>query len=71
MFTPWSIDFRYDLYSSVCISLTIKTITTMVVIWKYEQEEEQRKEFADINSAFRFQASLLKKKKGLEYARYE
>ena len=43
----------------------------MVVIWKYEQEEEQRKEFADINSAFRFQASLLKKKKGLEYAKYE
>ena len=43
----------------------------MVVIWKYEQEEEQRKEFADIKSAFRFQASLLKKKKGLEYAKYE
>ena len=47
-----------------------KTFTAMVVIWKYEQKEEQRKEFSDIKSAFRFQASLLKKKKGLEYAKY-
>lgn len=40
----------------------------MVVIWKFEEKEEQRKEFADIKRAFRFQASLLKNKKGLEYA---
>ena len=41
----------------------------MVVIWKFEEKEEQRKEFADIKKAFRFQASLLKNnKKGLEYA---
>lgn len=39
----------------------------MVVIWKYEQEEEQRKEFADIKSAFCFQASFLKNKQNLEY----
>lgn len=43
----------------------------MVVIWKYEQKAEQRKEFTDIISALRFQESLLKKKKGLEYAKYE
>lgn len=43
----------------------------MVVIFKYEQENEQRKEFANINDAFRFQASLLKKKKVLEYAKFE
>lgn len=43
----------------------------MVVIYKYEQEKEQRKEFANINDVFRFQANLLKKKKGLEYAKFE
>lgn len=43
----------------------------MVVIWKYEQEEEQKKWFPDFLSAFRFQASLLEKEKGLEYARFD
>jgi hypothetical protein len=40
------------------------------VIWKYESKEEQRKDFNDIVSAMRFQGNLLKKKKGLEYARF-
>lgn len=41
------------------------------VIWKYQFQEEQRKDFLDFASALRFQAKLLKKKKGLEYAKYE
>lgn len=36
------------------------------VVWKYEG-----KEFPDFVSAMRFQGGLLKKKKGLEYAKYE
>ena len=43
----------------------------MVIVWKYEGKDEQRKSFPDAISAMRFQASLLKKKKGLEYAKYE
>lgn len=42
-----------------------------IVVWKYQNKAEQRKEFADFPSASRFQASILKKKRGLEYARYE
>lgn len=41
------------------------------VIWKYENKEEERKEFVDFSDALRFQAKILKKKKGLEYAKYE
>lgn len=41
------------------------------VVWKYAGKEEQRKEFTDFPAAMRFQADLVKKKKGLEYARYE
>ena len=41
------------------------------VIWKYQFQEEQRKDFLDLASALRFQANLLKKKKGLEYAKYK
>ena len=40
------------------------------VIWRYQFQEEQRKNFLDFASALRFQANLLKKKKGLEYAKY-
>ena len=42
-----------------------------IVVWKYEGKEEQRKIFPDFISAMRFQGGLLKKKKGLEYAKYE
>jgi len=42
----------------------------MKVIWKYEGKEEQVKEFEDPYKALRFQASLLKKKNGLKYAKY-
>jgi len=41
------------------------------VIYQYEGKEEERKNFNDFSSAMRFQAGLLKKKKGLEYAKYE
>ena len=41
------------------------------VVWKYAGKEEQRKEFTDLAAAMRFQAGIVKKKKGLEYARYE
>lgn len=41
------------------------------VVWKYDGNAEQRKSFPDLLSAMRFQGSLLKKKKGLEYAKYE
>lgn len=41
------------------------------VIWKYENKEEERKDFNDFSSAMRFQAGLLKKKKGLVYAKFE
>lgn len=43
----------------------------MNVVWKYEGKDEQSKSFTDVNEAFRFQAKLLKKKKGLEYAKYQ
>ena len=43
----------------------------MKVIWKYEGKEEQVKSFTNVGDAFRFQAKLLKNKKGLEYAKYE
>jgi len=42
-----------------------------VVVWKYAEKKEQRKSFPDFISAMRFQGGLLKKKKGLEYAKYE
>ena len=42
-----------------------------IVVWKYAEKAEQRKSFTDFVSAMRFQAGLLKKKKGLEYAKYE
>lgn len=41
------------------------------VVWKYDGKTEQRKNFPDFAKAMRFQAGLLKKKKGLEYAKYE
>lgn len=47
-----------------------KAIMTTVV-WKYQEKPEQRKSFPDFVSAMRFQAGLLKKKRGLEYAEYE
>ena len=38
------------------------------VIWKYQGEEEQRKEFgSDLKGAMRYQAALIKSKKELEY----
>lgn len=42
-----------------------------VVVWKYAEKKEQRNNFLDFISAMRFQGGLLKKKKGLEYAKYE
>ena len=42
-----------------------------IVVWKYAEKAEQRKSFPDFVSAMRFQDGLLKKKKGLEYAKYE
>ena len=42
-----------------------------VVDWKYAEKKEQRNNFPDFISAMRFQGGLLKKKKGLEYAKYE
>ena len=41
------------------------------VVWKYQDKEEQRKEFPDFVSAMQFQRTIVKKKKGLEYATYE
>ena len=41
------------------------------VVWKYDGKAEQRKSFPDLISAMCFQGTLLKKKKGLEYAKYE
>lgn len=41
------------------------------VVWKYTGKEEQRKGFTDFTAAMRFQADIVKKKKGLEYAKYE
>lgn len=42
------------------------------VIWKYQGEEEQRKEFgSDLKGAMRYQATLIKSKKGLEYAEFK
>lgn len=41
------------------------------VVWKYAGKDEQRKEFTDFAAAMRFQASIVKKKYGLEYAKYE
>ena len=46
-------------------------MTKTTVVWKYADKAEQRKQFPDFISAMRFQAGLLKKKKGLEYAKYE
>lgn len=43
----------------------------MKVIWKYEGKKEQVKVFSNVGEAFRFQAKLLKSKKGLEYAKYD
>lgn len=43
----------------------------MKVVWKYEGKDEQSKSFTDAKEAFRFQAKLLKNKKGLEYAKYQ
>ena len=42
-----------------------------IVVWNYAEKAEQRKSFPDFVSAMRFQGGLLKKKKGLEYAKYE
>ena len=42
-----------------------------IVVWKYAEKAEQRKSFPDFVSAMRSQGGLLKKKKGLEYAKYE
>lgn len=42
-----------------------------IVVWKYAEKAEQRKSFPDFVSSMRFQGGLLKKKKGLEYAKYE
>jgi len=39
-----------------------------IVVYKYLGKEEQRKQFPDAISAFRFQAGLVKSKKNLEYA---
>ena len=42
------------------------------VIWKYQGEEEQRKEFgSDLKGAMRYQAALSKNKKRLEYAEFK
>ena len=41
------------------------------VVWKYEGKNEQRKLFTEFAEAMRFQAGILKKKNGLEYAKYE
>ena len=42
------------------------------VIWKYQGEEEQRKEFgSDLKGAMRYQAALAKNKKRLEYAEFK
>ena len=41
------------------------------VIWKYAGKAEQSKSFPDFISAMRFQGSLLRNKRGLEYARYK
>ena len=42
------------------------------VIWKYQGEEEQRKEFgSDLKGAMRYQAALAKNKRGLEYAEFK
>lgn len=49
---------------------TFKNMAKTIVVWKYDDKAEQRKEFPDFISAMRFQGSLLKKKKGLEYAKY-
>lgn len=42
-----------------------------IVVWRYEGKAEESKTFPDMISAMRFQASLLKKKKNLEYAEYK
>ena len=44
---------------------------TYFVVWKYEGKEEQKKGFSKFMDAMKFQAKLLKNKKGLEYAKYE
>lgn len=41
------------------------------VVWKCEGKSEQRKSFNNFIDAMRFQGELLKKKRGLEYAKYE
>ena len=42
-----------------------------LVVWKYEGKEEKTKSFTNFTDAMRFQANILKKKKGLEYAKYQ
>lgn len=39
------------------------------IVWKFMEEEEQRKEFSDLSKALRFQAGLMKKKNKLMYTR--
>ena len=41
------------------------------VVWKYDGQPEQRKLFENFIDAMKFQGEIMKKKKGLEYAKYE
>ena len=41
------------------------------VIWKYVGKAEQSKSFPDFISAMQFQGTLLRNKRGLEYAKYK
>jgi hypothetical protein len=41
------------------------------VVWKYAEKPEQRKLFENFTDAAKFQGKIVKKKKGLEYAKYE
>jgi hypothetical protein len=41
------------------------------VVWKRDGQPEQRKLFENFTDAARFQGEIVKKKKGLEYAKYE
>ncbi len=41
------------------------------VVWKYDGQPEQRKLFENFIDAAKFQGKIVKKKKGLEYAKYK
>ena len=41
------------------------------VVWKYDEKPEQRRLFENFTDAARFQGEIVKKKKGLEYAKYK